>query len=47
MVSKTNEEALESLIEAHLAADGGFEIGQASDYDAQFAVDTRVFLAIP
>lgn len=43
MVSKTNEEALESLIEAHLATQGGFEIGKASDYDAQFAVDTRYF----
>ena len=43
MVSKTNEEALESLIEAHLAKDGGFEIGQAVDYDAQFAVDKRYF----
>ena len=43
MVSKTNEEALESLIESHLADVGAFQIGQPADYDAQFAVDTRYF----
>lgn len=41
MVSKTNEAALEALIESHLADVGAFQIGQAADYDAQFAVDTR------
>ncbi len=43
MVSKTNEEALEALIESHLADVGGFRIGSPSDYDAQFAVDSRFF----
>lgn len=43
MVSKTNEEALEVLIEKHLSDVGGFQIGQPSDYDAQFAVDTQFF----
>ena len=43
MVSKTNEEALEALIESHLAGAGAFQIGQPADYDAQFAVDTRYF----
>jgi len=43
MVSKTNEEALEALIESHLADAGAFQIGQPADYDAQFAVDTRFF----
>ena len=43
MVSKTNEEALETLIESHLADVGAFQIGQPADYDAQFAVDTRFF----
>ena len=41
MVSKTNEEALEALIESHLADVGAFQIGQPADYHAQFAVDTR------
>ncbi len=43
MVSKTNEAALEGLIEAHLAGANGFAIGSPADYDAHFAVDTRVF----
>ena len=43
MVSKTNEAALEGLIESHLADAGAFQIGQPADYDAQFAVDTRFF----
>ena len=43
MVSKTNEEALEALIENHLSNVGAFQIGQPVDYDAQFAVDTRFF----
>lgn len=41
MVSKTNEEALEALIESHLANVSAFQIGQPTDYNAQFAVDTR------
>ena len=41
MVSKTNEEALEALIESHLVDAGAFQIGQPADYNAQFAVDTR------
>ena len=43
MVSKTNEAALEGLIEAHLAGANGFAIGDPADYDANFAVDTRFF----
>lgn len=43
MVSKTNEEALEALIEGHLADACAFQIGQPADYNAQFAVDTRFF----
>jgi len=43
MVSKTNEAALEGLIESHLAGANGFAIGDPADYDANFAVDTRVF----
>jgi len=43
MVSKTNEEALEGLIESHLAGANGFATGSPADYDAQFAVDTRYF----
>ena len=43
MVSKTNEEALEALIESHLADVGAFQIGQPANYNAQFAVDTRFF----
>ncbi len=42
MVSKTNEEALEVLIEGHLTGVGGFQIGQPADYDPQFATDTRL-----
>ena len=41
MVSKTNEEALEALIESHLAVSGAFLTGQPTDYNAQFAVDER------
>jgi len=43
MVSKTNEEALEALIESHLSDVGAFQIGQPVDYDTRFAVDTRFF----
>ncbi len=43
MVSKTNEEALEALIESHLTNVGAFQIGQPADFDAQFAVDKRYF----
>ncbi len=43
MVSKTNEEALEALIESHLSDVGAFQIGQPVDYNPQFAVDMRYF----
>ena len=43
MVSKTNEEALEVLIESHLSEANQFEIGTPDDFDAGFAVDTKFF----
>ena len=42
MVSQTNEAALESCIESHLRNDG-YLIGQPSDFDREFAIDTRLF----
>ncbi len=43
MVSKTNEEALEGLIETHLSDVNQFQIGSPDDFDAGFAVDTKFF----
>ncbi len=42
MVSKTNEAALEALIENALAKDG-YLIGSPSDFDREFAVDGKLF----
>ena len=42
MVSQTNEAALESHIETGLVNDG-YRIGNQTDFDTEFAVDTRLF----
>ncbi|WP_153145322.1 type I restriction endonuclease subunit R [Dechloromonas sp. H13] len=42
MVSQTNEAALESHIETTLAKDG-YRVGNPTDFDTEFAVDTKLF----
>jgi type I restriction enzyme R subunit len=42
MTSQTNEAALETCIESHLRNDG-YHIGQPSDFDREFAIDTQMF----
>ena len=43
MVSQTNEQALEDLIENHLLNHAGYHSGNSKDFDTEFAVDKRQF----
>lgn len=43
MVSKTNEAALESIIEIYLSDKNGFIKGSPKTFDKQFAIDTEIF----
>ena len=43
MVSQTNEQALEDLIERSLIANSRYEKGDSADYDREFAIDKQKF----
>ncbi|AFY81522.1 type I restriction endonuclease subunit R [Oscillatoria acuminata] len=43
MVSKTNEKALEDLIENRLLNDAGYQQGSSKNFDPEFAIDTAKF----
>jgi type I restriction enzyme R subunit len=45
MVSQTNEQALENLIESNLVNSHGFKTGHSKDFDKNYAIDMHYFWA--